>query len=111
MVERRDDIENWKDTLKQFGLTISQVVAPKHQDDGRGPCTWPDVPPNASFRRLFFKTRKIPIGELLAHVPENMRVSKKTIERQKVYITAVAIAMSGDYPSMEGYFDVLDREW
>ncbi|MGI6621311.1 MAG: RNA polymerase sigma-I factor [Bacillota bacterium] len=114
VVERRDDIENWKDTLKQFGLTISQVVqaAPKHQDAReRAMYMARCIAKNAKLRRLFFKTRKIPIGELLAHVPENMRVSKKTIERQKVYITAVAIAMSGDYPSMEGYFDVLDREW
>ena len=63
---------------------------------------------STKLRRLFFKTRKIPIDELLAQVPENMRVSRKTIERQKVYITAVALAMSGDYPSMEIYFEVTE---
>ena len=110
-VERRDDIENWKDTLNKFGLTIGQVVQSYPKTQGRteramymARC----IAESTKLRRLFFKTRKIPIDELLAQVPENMRVSRKTIERQKVYITAVALAMSGDYPSMEIYFEVTE---
>jgi RNA polymerase sigma factor len=108
-LERRDDIENWKDTLRQFGLTIGQVVqaTPKHRDAReRAMYIARCIAEDDKLKRLFFKTRKIPIDDLLAQVPEDKRVSGKTIERQKVYITAVAVAMSGDYPSMESYFDV-----
>jgi RNA polymerase sigma factor len=110
-VERKDDIENWKDTLKEFGLTIGQVVeaTPKHKDAReRAMYMAKVIVENDKLRRQFFKTRKIPVDQLLSAVPEDKRVSRKTIERQKVYITAVAIAMSGDYPSMEGYFEVCD---
>jgi len=109
VVERRDDIENWKETLKEFGLTIGQVVeaTPKHRDARQRAMYMARlIAENAKLKQLFFETRRIPVDELLSRVPEKRRVSRKTIDRQKVYITAVAIAMAGDYPSMESFLEV-----
>ena len=61
---------------------------------------------NDELRAGFFKTHQIPADELLSLMPEKDRVSKKTVDRQKVYITAVAIAMSGNYPSLESFLEV-----
>lgn len=113
VIERRDEIEKWKGTLRQFGLSIGQVVqaTPKHKDArDRAMYIAKCIAENPNLRQQFFRTRKIPVDEVLRYMPEHMRVSRKTIERQRVYITAVAIAMSGDYPSMESYFDVSRRE-
>ena len=63
---------------------------------------------NDELKASFFGTRQIPVDELLSLMPKKDRVSKKTVDRQKVYITAVAIAMSGDYPSLEGFLEVSD---
>lgn len=108
-VERRDDIENWKETLREFGLTLGQVIAstPKHKDARKRAMLMARIiAQNDELKARFFRTRQIPADELLSLMPKKHRVSKKTVDRQKVYITAVAIAMSGDYPSLQGFLEV-----
>jgi RNA polymerase sigma factor len=108
-VERRDDIENWKEVLKEFGLTLRQVISstPKHKDARQRAMLMASIiAKNDELRAGFFKTHQIPADELLSLMPEKDRVSKKTVDRQKVYITAVAIAMSGNYPSLESFLEV-----
>ncbi|MGI6163049.1 MAG: sigma factor [Bacillota bacterium] len=110
-VERRDDIENWKEALREFGLTLGQVIAstPKHKDARKRAMLMAGIiAQNDELKASFFGTRQIPVDELLSLMPKKDRVSKKTVDRQKVYITAVAIAMSGDYPSLEGFLEVSD---
>lgn len=110
-VERRDDIENWKEALKGFGLTLGQVIrsTPKHRDARKRAMIMASIiAGNDGLRSKFYATRQIPADELLSLMPEKDRVSRKTVDRQKVYIAAVAIAMSGDYPSLEDFLEALE---
>lgn len=111
VIERRDDIENWKQDLGKFGLTLRQVVqaTPKHKDARERAMYMAQlIVQNDKLKTFFLKNHKIPVDGLLSAMPEKRRVSKKTVVRQKVYITAIAIAMTGDYPSIEGFLEVCE---
>lgn len=114
VIERRDDIENWKQDLEKFGLTLGQVVqaTPKHRDAReRAMYMAKLIAQNDTLKNSFLTNREVPVDELLSVMPEKRRVSKKTVIRQRKYITAIAVAMTGDYPSIKGFLNVSESEW
>jgi RNA polymerase sigma factor len=109
LLERRDEIERWKEMLGHYKLKISDVVkrTPKHQDAReRAQRIAALVARNPDIREEFLEKRKLPIRSILDALPPEEQVSKKTLERQKDYITAVALILAQDFPSIKEFLDV-----
>jgi len=108
VLERRDDIQRWTEVLGFYRLTLKDVVnsVPKHSDAReRAIRTAVLVARDPELKRKFIKNRKLPIEDLLRLAPEEVS-SKKTLERQKAYITAVAAVLTYDLTSLKEYLDL-----
>ncbi|WP_310732518.1 RNA polymerase sigma factor SigI [Paenibacillus sp. 1011MAR3C5] len=103
--ERREEIEELNQELELFGITFPELVeiSPKHADSrqmliGIAAMLAQNGPLMATLRL----TQRMPIKELM----EQSGVSRKTLERNRKYIIAIAIIMSGSYPYMNDYLDI-----
>jgi RNA polymerase sigma factor len=101
-VERDISLSNYKRQSELFKLTLEDIIktSPKHKD-ARG-----NAVEVASFivnekelkDKLFLK-RQLPIRLIEKHV----KVSRKTIERNRKYIIAMVIILAGDYVYLKDY--------
>ena len=108
VLERRDDIEEWKESLKEFSLTLKDVVkaAPKHEDARqRAIRTAALLAADADLLERFLEQRRLPVEELARRLPEEV-ASRKTLERQRAYITAVALILARDLTSLKGFLNL-----
>lgn len=106
IVERRDEIERWKLTLSEFGLTLRHVarVVPKHVDAReRAKKIALQVVTFQDLKEKFMKDKKLPVDDILERLPNEDRLSRKTLERHKSYITAMAIVLAYEFPSLREY--------
>lgn len=109
VLERRDDIERWRRVLKEYHLDLGDVVraTPKHVDArDRAISIGAHLASSKPLREKFMKSKKIPVGELLESLPEDLSVSKKTLERQKAYITAIAIVVAHNLGSLKEFLEL-----
>lgn len=105
VLERRDDIERWSEVLRSYRLTLKDVLnsVPKHVDAReRAIRTAVLVARNTDLTEKFMRSRKLPIDDLLRFLPDEVS-SKKTLERQKDYITAIATILTHDLSSLKEY--------
>ncbi len=105
VLERRDDIELWGKALRLYHLTLKEVVnaVPKHVDAReRAIRTAVLLARNPDLAAKFMEERKLPIDDLLRFLPDEV-ASRKTLERQKNYITAVAVILTHDLSSLKEY--------
>jgi RNA polymerase sigma factor len=100
--ERRSEIMDFDRCLQEFGLSFSELaaVSPKHADSrailiGVGKTLAEDP----QLMRLLIGKKLLPIKELLSLVD----VSRKTLERNRKYIIAIALLMNGPYPYLRDY--------
>ena len=100
--ERRDEIARYQAALARFGITWRQLVAcsPRHEDArrrarrvARAVASRPDL------RDALFSRRELPLKALEAATG----VARKTLERQRRYIIAVAVILTGDFPYLASY--------
>lgn len=108
VLERRDDIQRWTEVLGIYRLTLKDVVksVPKHADAReRAIHTAVLVSRNPELKAKFMKNRKLPIDDLLRLLPDEVS-SRKTLERQRAYITAVAAVLTYDLSSLKDYLDL-----
>jgi RNA polymerase sigma factor len=108
-LERRDEMERWKDLLRQYGLSLDRVVkrTPKHADArGRAIRLAALVAETDELREKFVTDRKLPIDDMLDVMRDGLLASKKTVERQKDYITAVAVMLTFEFPTLQEFLDV-----
>lgn len=108
-LERRDEIERWKEDLGRCGITLDDLIraTPKHQDARERILRV--VESLAQYRHLREKIEslgRLPIDEVLELLPEDARVSRKTLERHSTYIVGVLLAASGDYPFLKQYLSL-----
>ncbi|MCR2802395.1 RNA polymerase sigma factor SigI [Paenibacillus sp. SCIV0701] len=100
--ERRSEIEELNLELELYGITFLELVehSPKHADSR---AMLMNISATlAEDNRLMESlrlTQKLPIKELV----ETCGVSRKTLERNRKYIIAIAIIRSGTYPYMQDY--------
>ena len=100
--ERREEIERYRDELGAVGIDFPQLLrhAPKHRDARAAAVSVArlvaQTPEFASFLR---ERGTLPMGRIDGQV----EVSRKTLERHRKYIVAVAIALMGDYPYLQTY--------
>lgn len=107
-LERRDDIERWTGILGTFNLTIKRVMkaVPKHVDAReRAIRTAVLLAGDGALAAKFMGQRRLPIDDLLRAFPNDV-ASRKTLERQKEYITAIAIVLTCNLSSLREYLDL-----
>jgi RNA polymerase sigma factor len=100
--ERRAEISDLSRCLMDFDIGFADLVnaAPKHTDTrqtlfGLGRTLAEDP----QLMRLLLVKKLLPIKELL----ERVQLSRKTLERNRKYIIAVALIWNGPYPYMQEY--------
>jgi len=105
MEERRSEIIDFSRCLQEFGISFSELteVSPKHDDSrqllfqiGR------TLSEDAELMRALLTKRQLPIKELL----ERVQVSRKTLERNRKYLIAVALIYNGPYPYLRDYLHI-----
>ncbi|TYQ13224.1 UNVERIFIED_CONTAM: RNA polymerase sigma factor [Acetivibrio alkalicellulosi] len=107
-IEVKEEIVILENKLKEFGITLEELVekSPKHKDSRELYINIARVISDNSF--LFDKMiRKkcIPISDLMKRV----RVSRKTIERNRKYIIAVSLVLRSSLEEIKQYFKTQGR--
>jgi RNA polymerase sigma factor len=107
--ERRNEIEEFGVKLLRFGIKFSELadVSPKHIDSrlmlfgiGRQIARSPEL------YLLMESKRQLPIKILL----ESTSVSRKTLERNRKFLIAIALIYNGSYPFLQAYLQIPDEE-
>jgi RNA polymerase sigma factor len=99
---RREEIIHFQKVLVEFGLTFSELVenSPKHVDARQNAMLVAKaLVEEDDLIQVLFDKKQLPIKQLEAKVD----VSRKTIERNRKYIIAMAIIMVGDYLYLKDY--------
>ncbi|WP_138752671.1 RNA polymerase sigma factor SigI [Paenibacillus sinopodophylli] len=103
--ERRVEIGELNHELGKFGITFAELVevSPKHTDSRRllMGIAQTLISKDDLFTTLR-QTSKLPVKELT----ELCGVSRKTVERNRKYIIAIALVISGAYPYMHDYLQI-----
>ncbi|MCC3374949.1 RNA polymerase sigma factor SigI [Cohnella sp. REN36] len=107
--DRREEIAALTEALKAYGVSFGDLAgqSPKHQDSreallgiGRR------LADNAALFETLRHKRQLPVKELC----EAEKVSRKTIERHRKYLIAVALIASGGYPFLQEYIGLSSSE-
>ncbi|OCA85656.1 RNA polymerase sigma-I factor [Bacillus sp. FJAT-27225] len=99
---RREEILRFQKHLKEFDLSFHDLVehSPKHADARKNAIEAARLlADREDLRESLFSTKRLPIKQL----EEMVAVSRKTLERNRKYIIAMALIMSGDYVYMKDY--------
>ncbi|MCL6632317.1 MAG: RNA polymerase sigma factor SigI [Alicyclobacillus herbarius] len=99
---RRQEIEEYAKRLHEFGLSFQELVdiSPKHADARQSAIEVARlVVEDEEMRRYVMERRALPLKLL----QERVSVSRKTLERQRKYILAVILLLSGDYGTLQDY--------
>lgn len=99
---RRLEIEEFRNQLGRFGIKLEELVdaSPKHADARQRALEVAQlVAGREDLREHLFAKRELPVSVLAG----SAGVSRKTIERQRKYIIALAIILSGDFPFLKEY--------
>nr|WP_274655052.1 RNA polymerase sigma factor SigI [Paenibacillus humicola] len=100
--ERRLEIADYHKRLGRFGISFAELpeLSPKHTDSRR---LLVSIGLLLAGRNALFETlqasQKLPVKELC----ELAGVSRKTIERNRKYIIAIALLHHGDFPYLQQY--------
>jgi len=108
VLERRDDIERWVEVLRGFRLTLKDVIraTPRHADArGRAIRTAARLANDPDLARKFMEQRRLPVDELVRSMPDQV-ASRKTLERQRDYIAAIAIILMCDLSSLREFLNL-----
>jgi RNA polymerase sigma factor len=105
---RKDEIIHFQKLLTTFDLSFSDLVenSPKHADARKNAIIAAKVLVDEhELKELLFNKKRLPIKQL----EKKVDVSRKTIERNRKYIIAIALILSSDYVYMKDYIKgVLD---
>jgi RNA polymerase sigma factor len=107
MEERRGEIIDLNRCLHDFGIQFADLVdaSPKH-DDSRQTLfvIGKQLSENPELMRTMLAKRMLPIKELL----DLVEVSRKTLERNRKFIIAIALINNGPYPYLRDYLHIKD---
>lgn len=99
---RREEIIEFKAKLREFKLTLTELAqaSPKHKDARDSAVRTARVLfEDPELRAFVHQKKKLPIKDLVKKVD----VSKKTLERNRKFIIAIFIVLSGDYVYLRDY--------
>lgn len=100
--DRREEIAQYARRLLEFGIRFSDLAndSPKHEDAReRAIACARIVAETPALREHLLQRRELPLKALEGRVP----VSRKTLERQRRYIIAVALIWIDGYPYLQHY--------
>lgn len=100
--KRRSEILQFSHVLKDYDLSFEDLVkqSPKHADARLNAMRVALTLVNDEFLQQFLiEKKKLPIKQL----EETVQVSRKTIERNRKYIIAIALILLGDYVYLKDY--------
>jgi len=100
--ERRQDIEIFKEILKEYKITLEDLVniSPKHEDARRraievAKLIYEDV----ELTKSLLTSKVLPLSYLVTKVD----ISRKTLERQRKYIIAITLILINDLSYLKYY--------
>jgi RNA polymerase sigma factor len=99
---RKDEIIQFQQMLKTYDLSFTDLVenSPKHADARKNAIEIAKLlTDNEELKNLLIDKKRLPIKQL----EQMVDVSRKTIERNRKYIIAIALIMTGDYVYMKDY--------
>jgi RNA polymerase sigma factor len=99
---RREEIRRYNEVLSRFGLSLAELVrlSPRHEDARRNAMTVARlVAEDDALRRHLWSRKELPLKDLT----DRVAVSRKTLERQRKYIIALALVWCGDFPHLREY--------
>jgi RNA polymerase sigma factor len=99
---RRDEIIQFQAILKDFDLSFQDLLdqSPKHADARKNAMLVAKaMVENEELKHLLLDKKRLPIKQL----EEMVKVSRKTIERNRKYIIAIALILIGDYIYLKDY--------
>jgi RNA polymerase sigma factor len=105
---RREEIIHFQNLLTEYELNFSDLVenSPKHADARKNAILAAKMlVESEELKEALFEKKRLPIKQL----EQLVNVSRKTIERNRKYIIAIALILSSDYVYMKDYLKgVLD---
>ncbi|MEH7113852.1 RNA polymerase sigma factor SigI [Neobacillus niacini] len=105
---RKEEIIQFQELLTTFDLSFSDLVvsSPKHADArSNAIIVAKTLVENSELKNFLFEKKRLPIKQL----EKMVEVSRKTIERNRKYIIAIALILSSDYLYLNDYLKgVLD---
>jgi RNA polymerase sigma factor len=96
------EIETLHEQLQQFGISFADLVdgSPKHEDSRRSLIgIGVLISRDSSLSELLISRKTLPLKELA----DRVKVSRKTLERGRKYIIAVALIHLGMYPHLQSF--------
>ena len=102
ILERREEITRYKTMLGEFGITLADLVrtCPRHEDARRSAIEVARlVAGDPELSAHLLNRKELPMKEL----EHRVNVSRKTLERQRRYIIAIALVYIGEFESLKSY--------
>lgn len=99
---RKEEIVYFQHCLKDFNLTFAEILdqSPKHFDARQNAImVAKEVVSDAELCHFLFTKKQLPVKQL----EKKVAVSRKTIERNRKYIIAMAIILSGNFVYLKDY--------
>ncbi len=99
---RKEEVWQFQKLLTKFDLSLSDLVehSPKHVDARKNAIVVAKkLVEDNELKELLLEKKRLPIKQL----EKKVNVSRKTIERNRKYIIAIALILSGDYVYMKDY--------
>lgn len=100
--ERRAEIAAYAEALGRYGISFAELtrISPKHEDSRRSAMAVAHrVAGDPALRARLRDRGELPLKEL----EQAVSLSRKTLERQRRYIIAVAVLLMGDFPHLGEY--------
>lgn len=102
--DRREEVLRYRDVLAGYGIGLEELVrlTPRHRDAReRAIAVAREVARNVAWSDHLRRTKSLPLKAM--ERDEALGVSRKTLERQRKYIVAVALLFMEDLESLRAY--------
>jgi len=102
--DRKEEILQYSRCLMDYGITFAELVelSPKHEDARRRAMEAARMMAmDPEMREYFLRKKELPLKQLA----EMVDVSRKTLERQRKYIIAIALVFIHEYKYLKDYVE------
>lgn len=99
---RREEIIQFTALLREFALSFQELLeqSPKHADARKNAMiVAKKLTENEELKQILLDKKRLPIKKL----EKEVSISRKTIERNRKYIIAIALILIGDYVYLKDY--------
>jgi len=106
-LDRSHEIAEYAAMLNCFGINFRDLaqLSPKHQDSRSTMLAiGKEIAANEQWMNVLLTKKLLPIKEMAEYFP----VSRKTLERNRKYIIAIALVAYGAYPHLQDYLQIQD---